>query len=75
MPDAAAQINQMADRLRNALRAEDQPRREEGRREDAKRDETRREERRPDGDIEALRREVQELRQAVRQMNQRKSEP
>ena len=126
MEDAAAQMNRMADRLRNALRGEDQPRpesdrheevkrdeskrdegkreegkREEGKREEGKREEGKREEgkheegkhedgkhdeakhdkaqrgepRRPDNDLEALRREVQELRQAIRRMNQRKGEP
>lgn len=48
----------------------EEPRREEGRREETKREEGRREERRPDNDVEALRREIQELRQAVRQLNE-----
>lgn len=80
MEDAAAQMNKMADRMRHALRGEDQPRPESDRREDGKRDEAkhdkakhdkaqRDEPRRPDGDLEALRREVQELRQAIRRMN------
>jgi hypothetical protein len=90
MEDAAAQINRMADRLRNALRGEDQPRpesdhREDGKRDDGKRDEPKHDEgnhdepkhdkakhdepRRPDNDLEALRREVQELRQAIRKMH------
>ena len=55
----------------------EEPRREEGRRdeprrEDVERDKPRREDRRPDNDVEALRREIQELRQAVRQLNERK---
>ena len=54
----------------------DEPRREEGRREEPKREEPKREERRedrrPDNDLEALRREIQELRQAVRQLSERK---
>jgi hypothetical protein len=85
MEEPAAQMNKMADRLRNALRGEDKPRPESDRREDGKRDEGKRDEgkreegkhdeakhdepRRPDGDLEALRREVQELRQAIRKMN------
>ena len=48
----------------------EEPRREEDRREEAKREEPRREERRPDNDVEALRREIQELRQAVRQLHE-----
>ena len=74
MPEPAAQINQIANRLRAALRGEGEPRREEPRREDAKRDEPRRERVRPDNDVEALRREIQELRQAVRQLSERKSD-
>jgi len=54
----------------------EEPRREEGRREEPKRDEPRREERReerrPDNDVEALRREIQELRHAVRQLSEQK---
>ena len=72
MAEPAEQINQIANRLRAALRGEGD--REEPRREEAKRDEPRREGARPDNDIEALRREIHELRQAVRQLSERKSE-
>jgi hypothetical protein len=95
LPDAAAQLSQIAERLRNSLRETEGLRRDDAKREEPKRDAARREEAkhdeprhdeprhdeprhddpRPDNDLEALRREVQELRQAVRQMNQRKSEP
>ncbi len=74
MAEPAEQINQIANRLRAAMRGEGEPRREEPRREEAKRDEPRREGARPDNDVEALRREIQELRQAVRQLSERKSE-
>ena len=69
MAEPAEQINQIANRLRAAMRGEGEPRREE-----AKRDEPRREGARPDNDVEALRREIQELRQAVRQLSERKNE-
>lgn len=63
MPEPAEQLNQIANRLRGALRGEgDGPRREEGRREEGPRDQ-------PRGDIEALRREIQELRQAVQELS------
>ena len=84
LPEPAGQLNQLANRLRGALRGEgeprreetkrDEPRREEARRGEPKREEPKREEGRPDNDIEALRREIQELRQAVRQLHERKSE-
>ena len=58
MMDQAENLARMAERMRNAGRgpAGDQPRRDD---------------RRPDGDIEALRRDIQELREAVRQLNER----
>ena len=66
LPEPAEHLNQMANRFREALHCEDQPhpeqarreeaRREEPRREEARRDEPKREDRRPDNDIEALRR-------------------
>jgi len=72
MPEPAEHLNQVANRLRGALRGEgDGPRREEGHRQQARREDGRRQEGpqdQPLGDIEALRREIQELRQAVRQL-------
>ncbi len=73
MPEPAEQLNQIANRLRAALRGEgdaprdgaprrgdpEAPRREEGRREEP---------RRPQSDIETLRREIQELREVVKQL-------
>jgi colicin import membrane protein len=85
MMDAAENIARLGERMRGSGRGEGgEPRREDGRREDARpdqprreegrREEVRREERRPDGDIEALRREIQELRQAVRQLSEKQGE-
>jgi len=69
MPDVAEHVNQIANRLRAGLRGEGEPRREEPRREEARREEPRR----PQNDIEALRREIQELRQVVRELAEKQS--
>lgn len=74
LAEPAENLKQLANHLRAALKGEgDGPRREEPRRPDGDRREG--EPRRPDGpppnDIEALRREIQELRQAVRQLSEK----
>src|SRR6185436_15129822 len=73
MPDMARNLEQEANRLRASLRGGegDRPRDGDRPREETRRDEPRRAVLRPDGDIEALRREIQELRQAVRQLSEK----
>ena len=69
LAEPAENLNQLANRLRAALKGEgDAPRRPEG---DRREGEPRRPAAVPQNDIEALRREIQELRQAVRQLSEK----
>jgi hypothetical protein len=86
MPDAAENIARLAEQMRQPMRGADRPRPDQARRPDQTRrpeeprrpDQARRPEepRRPDprleGEIDALRREVRELQEAVRRMNAEK---
>lgn len=69
MPEPAENLERIAERLRGALRGEGGPPREDGRR-----GQPRREPDRPGGDIDALRRDIQELRQAVRELYEKQGE-
>lgn len=65
LPEQAEQLARTAERMRNAIH-------DGGERPEARRGDAPRGERRPDGETEALRREIQELREAVRQLKEAK---